>query len=526
MKTLGDNEESAKARYEIERAMIGCAEMSLFIGDVQTATLTRGNFEFGVEWGKLIFAWWDEGVSQSWRVTAYEIDRGELRLRVTRGMSGEATLMTLRDPAKWLELRERENPLPGERRRVYAETLSRLITKSFDGAKIQRATIGSSRSRSGVSRYARLVLKSGGETALAIGASEAESQADVESMVAAGLVGLAAYNEKLDEKDRAKRLWLCLPKGRSQTVMERVALLDVSHLGARIECLEVDEEGEEMKNVRPATQDELLNSHPREAIWPGASTPDKRWRERIVNLAPDLIETRRDARSGRERFEIKGLEFARQTAGGRVKFGVAGAPSEGEANLVALTESNFGELESLVREIARYRSADCLERRHLFYLLRAEAWLESLLRSDIRRLDATFDDRFVYSQIPAWRADERSVIDLLTVNHEGRLAVIEIKAAEDPQLPLQGTDYWLRVEQGRLRNEFKKRGLFEGVAIADQSPLLYLVAPRLRFHRTFATVARCVSPRIEAYRIGVNTNWREGVKVHTRERINSKDVIG
>jgi hypothetical protein len=112
----------------------------------------------------------------------------------------------------------------------------------------------------------------------------------------------------------------------------------------------------------------------------------------------------------------------------------------------------------------------------------------------------------------------------LTVNHEGRLAVIEIKAAEDPQLPLQGTDYWLRVEQGRLRNEFKRRGLFEGVVIADQSPLLYLVAPRLRFHRTFATVARCVSSRIEVYRIGVNMNWREGVKVHTRERINSREA--
>ncbi|HEV2664603.1 MAG TPA: hypothetical protein VG324_06820, partial [Blastocatellia bacterium] len=76
------------------------------------------------------------------------------------------------------------------------------------------------------------------------------------------------------------------------------------------------------------------------------------------------------------------------------------------------------------------------------------------------------------------------------------------------------------VEQGRLRNEFKKRGLFEGVAIADSSPLLYLVAPRLRFHRTFTTVAQCISPHIEAYRIGINANWREGVKVHTRERIN------
>src|SRR5215813_6004858 len=121
MKTLGDNEESAKARYEIERATIDCAELILFIGDVQTATLARGNFEFGVEWGKLIFAWWDEGVSQSWRVTAYEIDRGELRLQATRGMARETTLLTLRDPARLHEgLRmnhEIENLPLGERRK-------------------------------------------------------------------------------------------------------------------------------------------------------------------------------------------------------------------------------------------------------------------------------------------------------------------------------------------------------------------------------------------------------------------------
>jgi hypothetical protein len=520
MKTLSDNEESAKARYEIERATIDCAEMSLFIDDVQTATLARGNFEFGVEWGKLIFAWWDEGVSQSWRVTAYKIDRGELRLRATRGMGRETTLLTLRDPAKWHEIRERENLPLGERRRRYAETLSRLITKRFNGAKVERVTTGSFRPRSGVGRYARLVLKSEGETVLVIGVGEAESQDGVDGVVAAGLVGLAAFNEKRDGIDQAKRLWLCLPKERSQTAMERVTLLDVSRLGAQIECFEVDERSEEMAGVCAVTQDELLNSHPREVIWHGASTLDEKWRERIVNLAPDLIETRRDSRSGRERFEIKGLEFAHLGADGRVKFGVVGGRFEGVANLVTLTESNFGELEALVREIVRYRSADCLDRRHPFYSLRAEAWLESLLRRDIRRLDASFDERFVYSQIPAWRADERSVIDLLTVNHEGLLAVIEIKAAEDPQLPLQGTDYWLRVEQGRLRNEFKKRGLFEGVAIADRSPLLYLVAPRLRFHRTFETVAQCVSPRIEAYRIGVNANWREGLKVHTRDRIN------
>src|SRR5215475_2602867 len=524
MTTLGDNEELAKARYEVELATIDCAEMSLFIGGTQVATLARGNFEFSVEWGKLIFSWWNDGVSQSWRVTAYQIDRGELRLRATRGMAREAALLTLRDPAKWLngrrEARERENMTLGERRIVYAETLSRLITDNFEGARVQRATAGVARSRLGTGRYARLVIKSGGEVVLAIGVSEAESQPRIDGVIAAGLVWLVAFNEKRDAASRAKRVWFCLPKGRSQTAAERLTLLDVSHLGVRIECFEVDENGEEMVSVRPVTQDELLNSHPREVIWPGASTPDERWRERIVNLAPDLIEMRREARSGCERFEINGLEFARLSAGGRAKFGVAGLRSEGEANLVELTDSTFGELEDLMRKIARYRSADCLDRRHPFYLLRPEAWLESLLRRDIGRLDSTFDERFVYTQIPAWRADERSVIDLLTVNFEGRLAVIEIKAAEDPQLPLQGTDYWLRVEQGRLRDEFKKRGLFDGVVIADQSPLLYLVAPRLRFHRTFATVSRCISPQIEAYRIGVNTNWRQGVKVHTRERIN------
>jgi len=524
MTTLGDNEELAKARYEVELATIECAELGLFIGEAQVATLPRGNFEFSVEWGKLIFAWWGAGVSQSWRVMAYEIDRGELRLQATRGMARETELLTLRDPAQWLngrrETRGHEKMTLGERRKVYAETLSRLITKDFGGARVQRATIGGARARLGPGRYARLVIKSSGEVVLAIGVSEAESQPRIDGVIAAGLVWLAAFNEKRDEESRAKRVWFCLPKGRSQTAMERLTLLDVSHLGVRIECFEVDESGEEMIGVRPVTQDELLNSHPREVIWPRASTPDERWRERILNLAPDLIEMRRDARSGCERFEINGLEFARMSAGGQAKFGVAGLHSEGEANLVALTDSTFGELECLIRKIARYRSADCLDRRHPFYLLRAEAWLESLLRRDIGRLDATFDERFVYTQIPAWRADERSVIDLLTVNYEGRLAVIEIKAAEDPQLPLQGTDYWLRVEQGRLRNEFIKRGLFEGVDIADRSPLLYLVAPRLRFHRTFATVARRISPRIEAYRIGINSNWREGVKVHTRERIN------
>src|SRR5262245_41000773 len=189
MTTLSDNEGAAKARYLIELTTIDCAELSLLIGETQVATLARDAFEFSVEWGKLIFAWWDEGVSQSWRVTAYEIDRGELRLQVTGGMAGETTLLVLRDPAR---LNERlftnsqiENLPLGERRKVYAETLSRLIASNFNGVRVERAT--TSGKRSGTGRYARLVLKSSGEAILAIGVCEVESQPGIDGVIAAGL---------------------------------------------------------------------------------------------------------------------------------------------------------------------------------------------------------------------------------------------------------------------------------------------------------------------------------------------------
>jgi len=56
--------------------------------------------------------------------------------------------------------------------------------------------------------------------------------------------------------------------------------------------------------------------------------------------------------------------------------------------------------------------------------------------------------------------------------------------------------------------------------ISDESPLVYLVAPALRFHPTFATLARTIAPDIEIYRFDINEDWRSGVRVVRRERVN------
>jgi hypothetical protein len=518
MVPITNNDDAIRAKYDLERALLG-GTRQLLTGDEILTDLTRDKYELCVEWGKLIFAWWDDEHSQNWRVAAYEIEKAEVRLKVTRGIGQETAIVRLRDSDQSPAIRFIKERTIGEQRQSYAQLLGAILKSAYPDLRLKRATTGADRVASLPGRFARLSLLLEGEAILAIGVNDAESQADIDRIVAAGLIWLARFNERREPGNQAKRLWFCLPRGRSQTVIERLALIDINslgRLGARVECFEVDEEGKELRPVRPSTQDELLNSHPREVRWPDASANCEEWRERIVQLAPHLIEARRRPAHDDEVLSINGLGFARMIGGERseVWFGVAGSVP------AWLNESNFGELKDLVHEIIKYRSADSPDRRHAFYRLREEAWLESMLRREIRSLDASLDDHFVYSQIPAWRSDDRSVIDLLTINQQRRLVVIEIKTAEDQQLPLQGLDYWLRVEQSRLRGEFEKRGMFNGIEIAARSALLYLVAPRLRFHRTFSIVARCLAPQIESYRVGVNTNWREGVRVPTMERVN------
>ena len=506
---ITDNTSAAQAKYELELALLDNAEWQLRNGDVVLAELrgeARAACEFGVEWGKLIFAWWDENNAQNWRVLSYEITPAEITLRATRSFGRELTTLVLRNVARW---RAQPDGSDAQRRQAYAQLLGPLLSQHFGKAKIHRLA--------DAQRYARWRVQIGQQTTLVIGVSAAERQEEIDGSVAAGLVWLAGF------KAGAQRLCFCVPGERAQTVIERLSLLARQPYGARLECFAIDEGAEQLTAVTLAAQAELLHNHPRELRWPAASSQANTWRARILQLAPDLIEARAHPQLDCESFSVHGLEFARAQQHGleRASFGVAGLPEDFNAPAQAsLNEENFAQLEALVHQLIQHRHAQPRDRRHPFYRLRAEAWLESMLRRDIRVLDAGLDDRFVYSQIPAWRADERAVLDLLTVNHLGRLVVIEIKAAEDAQLPLQGLDYWLRVEQARARGEFTQRGLFVGIELAEAPPLLYLVAPRLRFHRSFTTIAQCIAPEIEAYSIGINANWRAGVRVHTRERVN------
>jgi hypothetical protein len=198
----------------------------------------------------------------------------------------------------------------------------------------------------------------------------------------------------------------------------------------------------------------------------------------------------------------------------RIWFGLEGSRRR------LLEERNEREFQELLLDLQEHRAADAADRRHELYRNAAEAWLESLLRRDITKLDPGLIIAPLHAQFRTARGGPVSVrpIDLLALRQDGRLAVIELKVSEDREHVLQGVDYWQRVEAHRRRRHITRAKLFGDRKITNEPPLIYLVAPTLRVHPAFNTLARSIAPDIEIYRFDINEDWRAGVRVMRRLR--------
>ncbi len=133
----------------------------------------------------------------------------------------------------------------------------------------------------------------------------------------------------------------------------------------------------------------------------------------------------------------------------------------------------------------------------------------------------------LYAQFRATARDELKSrrelsrpVDLLALRSDGRLVVIELKTAEDAALPLQAADYFRRVEIYRRTGALAAARLFGDLPITDLPPLVYAVAPGLRFARSFEMLARLIAPEVEIYRFDINEDWRAGVRVMRRRHEN------
>lgn len=177
------------------------------------------------------------------------------------------------------------------------------------------------------------------------------------------------------------------------------------------------------------------------------------------------------------------------------------------------------------------------------FRLQPERWLESVLRRDLSVLGAEFDPAFgprpVYSQIPACHPERsragltppgevegaafsfhanRTLLDLLTITRQGRLAILELKTDDDLHLPLQALDYWARVRSLHRSGEIVRLGYFPGMQLSAEDPLLCLVAPALHIHPANEIVLRHFAPHVPWELIAVDEHWRKDCRVVHRKR--------
>jgi hypothetical protein len=231
--------------------------------------------------------------------------------------------------------------------------------------------------------------------------------------------------------------------------------------------------------------------------------------ERIRRLAPDAIRLGVVAGSQDVTLRFRGLEFARWRTGA-MWYGLGDRQN-------VLTPEKWRSLETLVRQLETNRHPLAAETKHRLYRGQPERWLETLVAADPGRIDARLDPRHIYAQVPAFSASARGIIDLLGVTHDGRLAIIELKASEDIHLVMQAVDYWLRVRFHHEQDDFRRFGYFPEVPLNTKPPLLYLVSPGFRFHPSIDIVLRYLSPEIEVFRVALAENWRGGLHVVFRQ---------
>jgi len=67
------------------------------------------------------------------------------------------------------------------------------------------------------------------------------------------------------------------------------------------------------------------------------------------------------------------------------------------------------------------------------------------------------------------------------------------------------------------RGDFSRYGYFGGIELQNAAPIVYLVAPALRFHPATDVLLTYLSPDLEVARVGLAESWRRGLRVVMRQ---------
>jgi hypothetical protein len=390
-------------------------------------------------------------------------------------------------------------------RAEFCAQLRRILAEQFPDETLEKISINADLEHSLSRVYARGVSRRGSASFAFMAVRDGEAPDAIESSLTYALLWLDRARQSAGGS-RISALRVIVPKGTSAVLAYRLGALDPR---VAIQMYELDALSETLERVNPSAEgnvstwlvphreSQLLLDRAKEALAP------------IIALAPREIRTHASLQNQEVHLRFLGLGFARWHEG-RVEFGVDGIWKE-------LTKSTERVLQQLVIKLKTYRSSLASDLRHGLYRAQAERWMQAMILEDVTRIDVTLDPAHVYEQVFAHGAGQHGIIDLLCVTRSRRLAVLELKATENVNLPLQAADYYSRIRAHVAHGDLGRYGYFHGLELQQAPPIVYLVGPALRFHPSTDSLLRYLNPEIEVIRIGLSENWRRGLRVMMRQ---------
>ncbi len=481
-----------------EFAAAGPAE--LLENGARIAPLSSLSWEVRGQGEKPLLHLWSENHNLTRRVLAIT-DHSEQRLTLAVECFGRAKP----DRLEFLRI-EFDRSARELSRENFAQSIRRLCEHEFPDETLDSVTSSPDLEHSLSGNYARGVLRRGSESWALFAVPDNETNDDPARCLTFALLWL--WLDRLRQSSSRKtvaRVRIFLPENAAAPLAH---LLPALHPQLRLQLFERDSVMERLVRIEPSAAANFSSW-----IVPAgeAQLLQDRARKELSSLLPDS----RDAISYHPNpsakevvVRFRGIACLRWHESG-VYFGSRDLKTKWDLGKAK-------ECEQLFRKLEMYRHPRASETRHPLFRAQAERWLEFLVRQDVTRVDSALDPNFAYAQVLASTAGEHGILDL-SVTHTGRLAILELKTVEHPVFLLQGAKYWLRISRHLEQEDFPRYGYFSGVPLQSAPPVVYLVAPALRFHPATETLLRYLNPRMEVVRVGLAESWRHGLSVVLRQ---------
>jgi hypothetical protein len=478
---------------ELRELIAAYPEWLLIRGSGRSFPIFGKEIELSESEERMLVGFLDDAGFHSWRLNEFRFHEGAIELDVA---------------GPFARKREKMRLVPRESAAVLAEAVelarlekanetARLIATSFSATKIVRVDLNAENGRLG-----QIIFEQEKQRIAAL--TDVTAGLTPEAILTAAIMWL----EKLSLRSKhAIGDVVIAAETRQAKALQKLHALLTDRWKAKITI------GEIARRKEPAAIVELPKRKIRE-LWrektrklsiPRDAQPSET-AKRLIDIAPNKIDIVFSKQG--ETLRFLGLPFARVRSilgSEKAWFGVSRARR-------ILTRENWHEAVDIVRDLEKYRSAASENIRHEYYRTSPEAWLESILRRDIRQLDANLVLSPIYNQFRA----SNDKIDLLALRRDGRLVVIELKTQPDREMIFQAADYWRKIELQRRRGILQQANLFDHREILDEPVLVYLAAPALSFHRDYEFFARSLAPEIELWRFELHENWRAKIKVLAR----------